>query len=140
VKNVPGDQYAHLKILQSTSASEFYVLDLDERQSFPMLTNASGFELGVSPDGERAWALRPGTPDFASIDLANLHPTSIQVERDVTAVFDVARRDAGRAAIALHVNEKGSAVSVGVTVLDALDPDTANSRFYPGILLGGLAQ
>ncbi|MBK8998821.1 MAG: hypothetical protein IPM35_24115 [Myxococcales bacterium] len=138
VRSVPGDKYAHLKLLQSTSASEFYVLDLDKRQSFPMLTNASGFQLGVSPDGERAWALRPGTPDFASIDLANLHPTSIQVERDVAAVYDIARRDTGRAAIALHVNEKGEALSVGATVLDALDPDTAKTRFYPGILLGGL--
>lgn len=140
VKSVPGDQYAHYKILQSASASEFYVLDLDKRQSFPMLTNASGFELSVSPDGERAWALRPGTPDFASIDLADLHPTSIEVERDTTAVYDIARRDAGRAAIALHVNEGAGSVAVGVTVLDGLDPDTAKSRFYPGIMLGGLVK
>ncbi len=140
VKSVPGDTYAHLKVLQSASASEFYVLDLDKRQSFPMLTNASGFKLQVSPDGERAWALRPGTPDFASIDLSNLHPTSIQVERDVAAVYDIARRDSGRAAIALHVSEKDSTVSLGATVLDGLDPDTAKTRFYPGVLLGGLAK
>ncbi|MFO0565057.1 MAG: hypothetical protein U0263_05315 [Polyangiaceae bacterium] len=140
VKSVPGDQYAHLKILESASASEFYVLDLDQRQSFPMLTNASGFELHVSPDGERAWALRPGTPDFASIDLANLHPTSIQVERDVAAVYDVARRDSGRAAIALHVHEGANGVSIGATVLDALDPDTAKSRFYGALMLGGIQK
>lgn len=140
VKSVPGDEFAHLKILESTSASEFYVLDLDKRQSFPMLTNASGFQLGVSPDGKRAWALRPGTPDFASIDLSNLHPTSIQVERDVAAVYDIERRDTGRAAIALHVNESGDAVSLGATVLDALDPDTAKSRFHPGLLLGGMQK
>ena len=140
VKSVPGDQFAHLKILESTTASEFYVLDLDKRQSFPMLTNAGGFQLGVSPDGQRAWALRPGTPDFASIDLSNLHPTSIQVERDVAAVYDIERRDSGRAAIALHASEHGSAVSLGATVLDGLDPDTAKSRFHPGLLLGGLQK
>ena len=140
VKSVPGKTFAHLKILESTSTTEFYVLDLDKRQSFPMLTNASGFELSVSPDGERAWALRKGTRDFASIDLLNLHPTSIEAERDVLAVYDVARRDSGRAAIALHVSEAMGSVAVGATVLDALDPDTGKSRFYPGLMLGGLGQ
>ncbi|MBK7585121.1 MAG: hypothetical protein IPI67_33645 [Myxococcales bacterium] len=140
VRSVPGDKYSHLKVLQSTSAAEFYVLDLDKRQSFPMLTNASGFQLSVSPDGERAWALRPGTPDFASIDFANLHPTSIQIERDVSAVYDIARRDGGRAAIALNVNEKAGVVALGATVLDGLDPDTAKSKFFPGLLMGGLPK
>ncbi len=138
VKSVPGEDRAHLKILESSSAPEFYVLDLDKRQSFPMLTNASGFQLSVAPDGERAWALKPGTPEFASITLSDLHPTSIVVERDVTAVYDVARRDAGRAVIALHVVDRGSFTSLGATVLDALDPDTAKSRFFPGLIFGGL--
>jgi hypothetical protein len=138
VKSVPGESRAHLKILESASAPEFYVLDLDKRQSFPMLTNASGFQLSVSPDGERAWALKPGTPEFASITLSDLHPTSIEVERDVTAVYDVARRDAGRAVIALHVVDSGSVTALGATVLDALDPDTAKSRFFPGLIFGGL--
>lgn len=140
VKNVPGEQYAHLKILESSSASEFYVLDLDKRQSFPMLTNASGYTLSLSPDGERAWAIRKGTPDLATIDLANLHPTSIEVERDAANVFDIERRDAGRAGIVLHVSEGAGGVSVGATVLDALDPDTAESKFYGGLMLGGLTE
>lgn len=138
VKSVPGETRAHLKILESAASPEFYVLDLDKRQSFPMLTNASGFSLSVSPDGERAWALKPGTPEFASITLSDLHPTSIVVERDVTAVHDIERRDAGRAVIALHVVDKGDHTTVGATVLDALDPDTAKSRFFPGIIFGGL--
>jgi hypothetical protein len=138
VESVPGSDYAHLKILQSPTASEFYVLDLDQRQTFPMLTNASGFKLSVSPDGQRAWALKPGTHDLASIDLSNLHPTSVELERDVAAVYDIERRDAGRAAIALHVIENTGYVSVGATVLDALDPDTAKTRFFGGIMLGGL--
>jgi hypothetical protein len=138
VKNVPGADFAHVKILESTNASEFYVLDLDKRQSFPMLTEEQGFTLSVSPDGERAWALKAGTPKLARIDFSTLHPTSVQVERSVTAIYDIARRDSGRAAIALHVAENVDTVSVGATVLDALDPDTAKSKFYPGLLMGGL--
>ncbi len=138
VSNVPGEKYAHLKILESSSAPEFYVLDLDKRQTFPMLTNASGFRLDVSPDGERAWALRPGTPDFASITLSDLHPTSLEVERDVTAVFDIERRDGGRALVALHTTQGTGSGALGATVLDALAPDTAKSRFHPGLMFGGL--
>ncbi|MCA9592271.1 MAG: hypothetical protein KC776_03145 [Myxococcales bacterium] len=140
VQNVPGDKYAHLKILESASAAEFYVLDLDQRQSFPMLTNAPGFDLTVSPDGERAWALRPGTPDFASISLSDLHPTSLEVERNVVAVHDFERADGGRAVIALHASTAGDDAhgALGATVLDGLAPDTARSKFFPGLLLGGL--
>ncbi len=138
VKTVPGSLHAHLKILESTSATEFFVLDLDKRQSFPMLTEASGFELTVSPDGDRAWALRTGTTELASIDLSNLHPTSIELERDVLKVWDIERRDGGRAAIALHASERDGHAALGATVLDALDPDTAKSRFYDGLIYGGL--
>lgn len=138
VLNVPGDAYAHLKILESAGASEFYVLDLDKRTSFPMLTDAAGFTLSISPDGQRAWALKPGTPDFAQIDFQNLHPTSLTVERDVSAVYDVARLDGGRSAIALHeVAGTGTHAALGATVLDALSPDTADTRFYSGLTLGG---
>jgi hypothetical protein len=106
-----------------------------------MLTNASGFELSVAPDGERAWALRPGTAQFASIRLSDLHPTSVEVERDVLAVFDILRSDgAGRSAIALHATDAATDghAGLGATVLDALDPDTAESRFFAGLMLGGL--
>ncbi len=139
VASVPGEQFAHLKLLESAGAPEFYVLDLNKRQSFPMLTNASGFAISVSPDGQRAWALKPGTTDFASITLQDLHPTSLEVEREVIAVHDIARRGAGRTAIALHAitGSKGH-TGVGATVLDALKPDTAESKFYGGLLLGGL--
>jgi len=138
VKNVPGDLHTHLKILESTSATEFFVLDLDKRQSFPMLTEAAGFELSVSPDGDRAWALRTGTTQLASIDLSTLHPTSIELERDVLKIWDVERKDGGRAAIFLHASEDQDHASLGATVLDALNPDTASSRFYDGLTFGGL--
>lgn len=133
VQNVPGHEFGQRKILVGEGASEFYVLDLDARTSFPMLTNQGGFELSVSPDGGRAWALRRGTPEFAQINLSSLHPTSLEIERDVTAVYDIERRDGSRAVIALH-----SLGNLGVTVLDALDPDSAETRFYPALLLGDL--
>jgi hypothetical protein len=139
VKSVPGEK-SHLKILESTSSSEFYVLDLDKRQSAPMLANAAGFTLSVAPDGGRAWALRPSSAQFASIRLSDLHPTSVEVERKVISVFDIARSDEGRALIALHVSDSSSAshAGLGATVLDALDPDTARSRYFGGLMLGGL--
>jgi hypothetical protein len=139
VQSVPGDTFAHLKILESTSAAEFYVLDLDKRQNFPMLTNAPGFALSVSPDGGRGYALKPGTTELSSIQLSDLHPTSLEVERDVVAVYDIARRDGGRAAIMLHASDdEDHHAGLGATVLDALAPDTASSAYYAGLILGGL--
>lgn len=137
VINVPGDTYAHLKILQSTSEAEFYVLDLDKRTTYPMLTNQPGFELSMSPDGQRVWAYRPGSKDFARISLSDLHPTSLTVERDVNAVYDIERIDGGRAVLAMHQASIDSSGALGATVLDALSPDTADSSFYGGLMLGG---
>jgi len=140
VKSVPGDGLGHKKILESATASEFFVLDLDARQSFPMLTNAAGFELTVAPDGFRAWAVRPGTPQVSSIDLSTLHPTSVEVERDVIAVHDIERLDRGRSVLLLHAARglNAGAAGLGATVLDAQNPDTAHSRFYGGLMLGAL--
>lgn len=133
VKDIPGEQLGFRKLLEGQSAAEFYVLDLEQRTSFPMLTNAQGFDVSISPDGRRAWALNPGTRQFARVDLDTLHPTSLEVERDTFGVYDIQANDGGRAAIALHANG-----TLGLTVLDALDPDTARSRFYGAVLLGGL--
>src|SRR5690606_12986109 len=133
VQNVPGDELGQRKILVGEGASEFYVLDLDARTSFPMLTNQGGFELSVAPDGGRAWAVRKGTEEFAQINLSTLHPTSLEIERSVIGVYGIERRDGGRAVIALP-----SVGNLGATVLDALDPDSAETRFYPALLLGDL--
>lgn len=139
VHDVPGESHAHLKLLETTQGSQFFVLDLDARQSFPMLANAEGFELRMAPDGNRAWAMRPNTHELAKVDLADLHPTSLVLERPVSAAWDVSRADGGRSLVALHVTGpvEGHA-SLGATVLDSLSPDTASSRFHPGLLLGGL--
>ena len=83
------------------------------------------------------WAYRPGTPGLARVNLSDLHPTSLTVERDVSAVYDIQRLDGGRAVLAMH--QSGGAVTgaLGATVLDALSPDTAHSSFYGGLMLGG---
>jgi len=128
--------YGHLKILQGSGAGEFYVLDLKERETSPMVTPDGSPIISLSPDGQRAWVYKRSSARFASLRFEDLHPTTLQVERGVTAVHDVAQGDeAGeRAVFALHAD----GTSLGVTVLDATDPDTADTRFYGGILLGGL--
>ncbi|MBX3183929.1 MAG: hypothetical protein KIT72_07390 [Polyangiaceae bacterium] len=133
VKDIPGQDHGHQKILEGSDASQFYVLDLDQRTSYPMLTNSQGFSLTVAPDGRRAWAVRTGTPDLAQVDLSTLHPTSLTLERDVTQVFDIARSDGGRALIVLH-----AVGNLGATWLDGLRPDSAYTAFYPALYLGDL--
>jgi hypothetical protein len=61
-----------------------------------------------------------------------LHPRSFALGRPVNEVFDVARRDGGRAVVAIH-----AAGAVGVTVLDAEQPSLETAREYAGVLLGG---
>ncbi len=138
----PELTYGHLKLLRGASANEFYVLDLDQRQSAPMLTPGTASVLITpSPDGQRAWVVAPSSPSIGSVRFSDLHPTTLTLEAPVSAVYDLAqpvKDDEGvptRAAIALHL-VNGSAI--GATVLDARDPDTADTRFYGGILLGGI--
>ncbi len=138
VHDVPGEEHAHLKLLETGSTSSFYVLDLNARQSFPLLGNDSGFALSVAPDGARVWAFRQGTPELARVSLDDFHPTSLVVERPIAAIWDVTRADGGRALVALHASTSDEGASLGATVLDALSPDTARSRYVPGIFLGGI--
>jgi hypothetical protein len=132
VYDVPGDGLGHRKLLQAED-SRFFVLDLQLRQSFPMFASGE-LSLSVAPDGQRAWAFAPGATRFAKVDLSTLQPTSLQVERPISQLFDIASGDAGeRTLVALHAGGVRAA-----TVLDARQPDTATSRFFPGLLLGGL--
>lgn len=137
VLDVPGTAFSNLKLLKSAGEAEFYVLDLDRRMSFPMLTTARGFDLTVAPDGGRAWATLAGGPLFAEIDLKTLHPTSLTLERDLSAVYDIARADGGRSAVAMHQASSGNGWWYAATVLDALRPDTADTAFYSALILGG---
>jgi hypothetical protein len=131
VFDVPGDTLGRRKLLQAPD-SRFFVLDLERRQSFPMLSSGK-LSLTVADDGLRAWAYQPGTARLARIDLRSLEPTSLTIERPISAVFDIASSgDDARTLLALH--DVGAR---GITLLDALQPDTAQTRFYPGLLLGG---
>jgi len=131
VFDVPGDVLGRRKLLQAPD-SRFFVLDLDRRQSFPMLSSGS-LSLTVADDGLRAWAFLPGSPRLAKIDLGTLEPTSLTIERPIGKVFDIASAgDDARTLVALHGSGPHSA-----TLLNALQPDTAQTRFYPGLLLGG---
>jgi hypothetical protein len=128
VFDVPGSAYSAYKILKTKQGTSFFVLDLDGRRSFPMLALSSA-ELSVALDGQRVWAYQAGGTAFARVTFDDLHPVSLSTERTIHGVFDVARDDGGRAVIALHTM---NGVGVGATVFDALDPDTAHSRFYSG--------
>lgn len=121
-----------LKVLQTSGGNAFYVLNLATRTASPLIASGSA-ALHVSPDGERLWAYQPGSTRLASIELSNLHPVQLEIEQIPSAVFDVARRDGGRALVA--VDTRGS---VGATVLDAQAPDVAASRSFYGLLLEGL--
>jgi hypothetical protein len=135
--------YDQLKVLQTSDASGFYVLDLLKRTASPLRTNAQA-TIAIAPDGQRLWAFARGSADgaLAKVDLvcppdptANcgvLNPTSLVTDAPIDAVYDVARRDGGRSLIAMHTQG-----AVGATVFDAINPDTATARRIPALLLEG---
>jgi len=138
VRDVPGS-LSHLKILEGNQATRFFVLDLEQRQTFPMLTETQGFTVNVAPDGRRAWAFHRARTEFASVELSDLHPTSLSVKLPVSAVYDIEREDGSRAALALHGTDDASRKgTLGVTLFDAEEPDSADTRFFGGLLLEGL--
>jgi hypothetical protein len=139
VRDVPGDFFPTSKILEGTSG-DFYVLDLAERLSAPMVTNGRQFALTFAPDGQsrRLWAYAPSGTDFSSLDLTTLNPTGLSAERAIWSVFDIAQSGGatGRSALVLH----HFAEDLGATVLDALNPDDRFTRFYSGLAYGGLTH
>lgn len=128
----------HIKLLESAGADRFFILDLEKRQTFPMLTRSSGFRVNVAPDGKRLWAFRPTHSELSSIDLSSLHPTALSVRERISQVHDVKRDDGGRAALVLHGSDNSPSNNLAVTLLDALQPDSADSRFFGGLYLEGL--
>jgi hypothetical protein len=139
VLNVPGDSFPTSKILEAQTG-DFYVLDLKAKRSSPMVTNGHTYDLTLAPDGlsRRLWAYAPSGEDFSSVDLGTLNPTQLHADSPIWGVYDIAQSDgaAGRTAIVLHHPGGG----LGATVLDALAPDTANTRFYSGLSYGGLTH
>jgi hypothetical protein len=136
VLDVPGTAFPTYKILESRQG-DFFVLDLESRETSPMDTNGRSFSVDPSPDGERLWAFLPGGVDFASINLADLHATSLSTERAISGVFEIGRPDpdsSERTAIALHQ----TSTDLAATVLDGLEPDSAHTKFYSGLIYEGI--
>jgi hypothetical protein len=134
VIDVPGTTYPTYKILESRQG-DFYVLDLATQDATPMDTNGRDFMVSAAPDGERLWAFLPGGSDFASIDLQNRHAASLSAERPISGLFDVSQTaGSGRTAIVLHQGDG----DLAATVLNALDPDSAETRFYSGLAFEGI--
>jgi hypothetical protein len=136
VLDIPGDHYGYLKLLIGANSSEFFLLDLKTRQSYPMQALA-GFGLRLSPDGQRMWAFSPSGLDFARLTFGDTHPTSFAVERPIADIFDIARQGGGHSALVLH-DANGRVDDVGVTLFDAENPDSAKTRFVSGLKLEGL--
>ncbi len=132
VIDVPAPN-AHLKVLEGASGSGFFVLDLEKRQSFPLSTRSSGYGVQASPDGERLWITSPHASQFSTVTLDDLHPSELYVQPGVGSLFEVEQEGDGRALIILH---QGTGLSA--TVMNATDPSSAETAFYPALELEGL--
>jgi hypothetical protein len=133
--------FAQYKIVEGAGAGDFYLLDLNQREASLMVTNGLNLELSLSPDGERLWAFQPDGERFAQVSFSNLHPISLATDAPIRGVFDVGRPDGGggdaaRSAIVLHHRAEGLAA----TVLDAIQPDGAVTKFYSGLVYEGLSK
>jgi hypothetical protein len=104
----------------------FFVLDLQKRTASPLNTTIAE-TVTIAPDGQRMWTFQD--TNLASVDFKTLSPTPLVTDLPISAAFDVAR-DGGRSLVAMHTTG-----TVGATVFDALNPDTATSRRIPAILL-----
>jgi hypothetical protein len=131
VRDIPPPR-PELKVLEGPGASSFFVLNLASRTAAPLTTLATP-TIHVAPDGQRLWAFQQGTQQLSEVTLDSLHPIPLPLDRPINAVFDVARADGGRSLVA--IDNRGA---IGVTVLDALAPDTTQSRSYYSVMLEGL--
>lgn len=136
VLDVPGEAFRTYKVLRSVTG-DFFVLDLAANRSSPMSTNGLNFSIKLSPDGQRIWAYATDGTEFSSIDLGSLSRIKLGVDRPISGLFDIGRANSdGRSAIVLHQRES----EFGVTLLDALRPDSTETRFYSGLVYEGLTH
>ena len=56
---LPVPQHPTLRVLQTASANEFYVLDLQTRTAAPLVTSTSSIALSMSPVGDQVWTFTP---------------------------------------------------------------------------------
>jgi len=132
VIDVPAPN-AHLKVLEGANGSGFFVLDLQRRQSFPLSARSEGYAVQASPDGERLWISNPRASQFSTVTLDDLHPSELYVQPQAGGLFEVEQAGDGRALIILH---QGAGLSA--TVMNAKDPSSAETKFYPALELEGL--
>jgi hypothetical protein len=136
VLDVPGEAFRTFKVLKSVGG-DFYVLDLAAKRSSPMSTSGLNFSINLAPDGERIWAYAVDGKLFSSIDLHSLHTIKLGVDRPISGIFDIGRANSeGRTAIVLHQRSQ----EFGATLFNALEPDSANTRFYSGLVYQGLTH
>jgi hypothetical protein len=139
--------YTHLRILEASQQRKFYVVNLRDVTSPPIVVSQPNFQLLVAPDGERAWAFNPTSSELGLVDFETLHTTSLTLERNVTAAYDIAQPAVGgggalgalppRALVALHEFSTNVHTELEATVLDVRSPDAANTQYRAGLLLGG---
>ncbi len=120
-----------LKVLEMSSGTGFYVLDLSSPTA-PPLTTTGQATLTISPDGQRLWAYDSGGTDLAQVDLTTLNPVPLTTDLPIAGVFDIQRVDGQRALVALH-----DVGALGVTVFDGVTPVTATSRRIAPLVLEG---
>jgi hypothetical protein len=118
-----------LKVLETSDAASFYVLDLTTRTAAPLLTSTSSIGLSMSPMGDQVWTFIPNGLEVAATDLQNKRPRSLLIERPVGQVFEIQRADGGLSVIVIH-DEGG----IGATVYDAMTLDDQTRRLYAGLL------
>jgi hypothetical protein len=124
---------ARLKVLQTRSASAFYILNLANRTAAPLQTSTSGVSLSISPLGDQVWTYVPYGLSVSATDLVHQLPRSLLIERQVSGVYEIARpAPENPAAVVLH--DQGG---LGATVYDATTLDDSTRRLYGGLLLGG---
>jgi hypothetical protein len=128
---LPVPQHPNLRVLQTASAAEFYMLDLQTRTAAPLVTSTSSITFSMSPAGDQVWTFAPGGTLVVATGIADTHPRSLLIERSVRQVFEVANAD-GHFAVILHAGGGG-----GATVYDANTLDDDTRRLYSGVLVGG---
>jgi hypothetical protein len=128
---LPVPLHPNLRVLQTASAAEFYMLDLQTRTAAPLVTSTSSITFSMSPVGDQVWTFAPGGTLVVATGIADTHPRSLLIERSVRQVFEVGNAD-GRFAVILHAGGGG-----GATVYDADTLDDDTRRLYSGLLVGG---
>ena len=98
---LPVPQHPALRVLQTASAQEFYVLDLQTRTAAPLVTSTAAIALSMSPVGDQVWTFVPSGTNVAATGILDTHPRSLIIERPVRHVFEVAN-DEGLFAMIVH--------------------------------------